>query len=68
MYGALHFGHASGLTNKLNSRRGVEVLQPKLSTVDAANRQYPKGDSAIKTISDGDDTTPYGVVVSAAPH
>ena len=28
---------------------------------------YPKGGSAKKTISDGDDTAPYGVTMSVAP-
>lgn len=28
---------------------------------------YPKGGSATKTLSDGDDTAPYGVTVSLAP-
>ena len=30
--------------------------------------KYPKGGAAVKAISDGDDTAPYGVTVSLAPH
>lgn len=29
---------------------------------------YPKGGTAIKTITDGDDTAPFAVTVSRAPH
>ena len=29
--------------------------------------EYPKGGSALKTVSDGDDTAPNGVTVSLVP-
>jgi hypothetical protein len=53
---------------------GHDVLMPNVDFVkyqplgQVLYYTYPKGGSAIKTILDGDDTAPYGVTVSLAPH
>jgi hypothetical protein len=53
---------------------GSRVLAPSIANINyqpigqVLYFAYPRGGSAIKTLTDGDDTAPYGVTVSRAPH